>query len=291
MVGSSEKSAGASPKRFVASTSAPASPSSSTTLYSSKATAKCSAVSPSSSPASIATLCSISWDTMSVQPFDAAAWSGVAPRSSGAFRFPPSSTIAATCAASAARFRSTSITLGGQLSRNHVHTVLAGEAVDSTLNGLYIEDGSQHVDNHTLIEHAKPHCQSHEFYKGILGGKSSGVFRGKIHVHQAAQKTDAYQTNRNLILGSDDAMAVSLPRLEIAADDVKCSHGSTTGQVDEVEMFYLMSRGIPRAEAEKLVVFGFFGEVTSRIPLQGVRQKLDRAIEDKIGLGFGEAMS
>ena len=121
--------------------------------------------------------------------------------------------------------------------------------------------------------------------------ESLAVFSGLIRVEPGAQKTDAYQTNRNLILGTDEAMAVSLPNLEIMADDVKCSHGSTTGQVDDVELFYLMSRGIPRHEAEKLVVFGFFGEVTSRIPLRGLKEKLDKAIEAKIGLGFEERVA
>src|ERR671933_184923 len=153
---------------------------------------------------------------------------------------------------------------------------------------LDVADSSQVLDHHTLQDHIAPNAHSDLLYKGALRDESLAVFSGLIRVEPGAQKTDAYQTNRNLILGTDEAMAVSLPNLEIMADDVKCSHGSTTGQVDDVELFYLMSRGIPRAEAEKLVVFGFFGEVTSRIPLQGLKEKLDRAIEGKIGLGFEE---
>ena len=168
---------------------------------------------------------------------------------------------------------------------------LADTGSESEMLGLYFADKDQVLDHHTLQDHLAADAFSDLLYKGAMRDDSLGVFSGLIRVEPGAQKTDAYQTNRNLILGSDDAMAVSLPRLEISADDVKCSHGSTTGQVDEVEMFYLMSRGIPRAEAEKLVVFGFFGEVTSRIPLTGVREKLDRAIEAKIGLGFGEQVA
>jgi Fe-S cluster assembly protein SufD len=190
-----------------------------------------------------------------------------------------------------ASIKSLVVSLGSQLSRTNVDAGLAESGSESEMLGLYFADNDQVLDHHTLQDHLAPNAYSDLLYKGAMRDDSLGVFSGLIRVEPGAQKTDAYQTNRNLILGSDDAMAVSLPRLEIAADDVKCSHGSTTGQVDEVEMFYLMSRGIPRAEAEKLVVFGFFGEVTSRIPLQGVRQKLDRAIEDKIGLGFGEQTS
>ena len=190
-----------------------------------------------------------------------------------------------------ASIRSLVVSLGSQLARNNVDAGLANTGSESEMLGLYFADNDQVLDHHTLQDHLASDAFSDLLYKGAMRDDSLGVFSGLIRVEPGAQKTDAYQTNRNLILGSDDAMAVSLPRLEISADDVKCSHGSTTGQVDEVEMFYLMSRGIPRAEAEKLVVFGFFGEVTSRIPLKGVRDKLDKAIEDKIGLGFGEQVA
>lgn len=180
------------------------------------------------------------------------------------------------------------VALGGELSRTNVEAGLAASGSDSEMLGMYFADEDQLLDHHTLQDHMAPDAHSDLLYKGALRDESFAVFSGLIRVEPGAQKTDAYQTNRNLILGTDDAMAVSLPRLEIQADDVKCSHGSTTGQVDEVELFYLMSRGISRQEAEKLVVFGFFGEVTSRIPLAGVKEKLDRAIEAKIGLGGRE---
>lgn len=183
------------------------------------------------------------------------------------------------------------VSLGSQLSRTNVEAGLTAPGGDSEMLGLYFADESQVLDHHTLQDHISPNAHSDLLYKGALRDESLAVFSGLIRVEPGAQKTDAYQTNRNLILGTDDAFAVSLPNLEIMADDVKCSHGSTTGQVDEVELFYLMSRGIPRKEAEKLVVFGFFGEVTSRIPLKGLKEKLDRAIEGKIGLGFEERVA
>jgi Fe-S cluster assembly protein SufD len=183
------------------------------------------------------------------------------------------------------------VALGSQLSRTNVEAGLTAPGSDSEMLGLYFADSNQVLDHHTLQDHISPNSHSDLLYKGALRDESLAVFSGLIRVEPGAQKTDAYQTNRNLILGTDDAFAVSLPRLEIQADDVKCSHGSTTGQVDEVELFYLMSRGIPRREAEKLVVFGFFGEVTSKIPLKGLKEKLDRAIEGKIGLGFEERVA
>ncbi len=183
------------------------------------------------------------------------------------------------------------VSLGSQLSRTNVEAGLVAAGSDSEMLGLYFADSSQVLDHHTLQDHISPNAHSDLLYKGALRDESLAVFSGLIRVEPGAQKTDAYQTNRNLILGTDEAMAVSLPNLEIMADDVKCSHGSTTGQVDEVELFYLMSRGIPRKEAEKLVVFGFFGEVTSRIPFKGLKEKLDRAIEGKIGLGFEERVA
>src|ERR671916_66762 len=180
------------------------------------------------------------------------------------------------------------VSLGSQLSRTNVEAGLTAAGGDSEMLGLYFADSNQVIDHHTLQDHISPNAHSDLLYKGALRDESLTIFSGLIRVEPGAQKTDAYQTNRNIILGTDDAFAVSLPNLEIMADDVKCSHGSTTGQVDDVELFYLMSRGIRRAEAEKLVVFGFFGEVTSRIPLKGLKEKLDRAIEGKIGLGFEE---
>jgi Fe-S cluster assembly protein SufD len=183
------------------------------------------------------------------------------------------------------------VSLGSQLSRTNVEAGLTASGGDSEMLGLYFADTEQLLDHHTLQDHIAPNAHSDLLYKGALRDESLTVFSGLIRVEPGAQKTDAYQTNRNIILGTDDAMAVSLPNLEIMADDVRCSHGSTTGQVDESDLFYLMSRGIPRREAEKLVVYGFFGEVTSRIPLRGLKEKLDRAIEGKIGLGFEERVA
>jgi Fe-S cluster assembly protein SufD len=178
------------------------------------------------------------------------------------------------------------VSFGAQLSRTNVEAGLTADGGDSEMLGLYFADQNQVLDHHTLQDHLAPNAHSDLVYKGALRDESITVFSGLIRVEPGAQKTDAYQTNRNIILGTDDAFAVSLPNLEIMADDVKCSHGSTTGQVDETELFYLMSRGIPRHEAERLVVFGFFGEVTSRVPLLGLKEKLDRVIEGKIGMGF-----
>jgi Fe-S cluster assembly protein SufD len=190
-----------------------------------------------------------------------------------------------------ATIKSLVVSFGSQLSRTNVEAGLTAPGSDSEMLGLYFADQNQVLDHHTLQDHIAPNAHSDLLYKGALRDESIAVFSGLIRVEPGAQKTDAYQTNRNLILGTDDAFAVSLPNLEIMADDVKCSHGSTTGQVDESDLFYLMSRGIPRREAEKLVVFGFFGEITSRIPLRGLKEKLDRAIEGKIGLGFEERVA
>ncbi len=187
-----------------------------------------------------------------------------------------------------ATIKSLVVSFGSQLSRTNVEAGLTAPGSDSEMLGIYFADQNQVLDHHTLQDHISPNAHSDLLYKGALRDESLAVFSGLIRVEPGAQKTDAYQTNRNLILGTDDAFAVSLPNLEIMADDVKCSHGSTTGQVDETDLFYLMSRGIPRREAEKLVVFGFFGEITSKIPLKGLKEKLDRAIEGKIGLGFEE---
>ncbi len=190
-----------------------------------------------------------------------------------------------------ATIKSLVVSFGSQLSRTNVEAGLTAPGSDSEMLGIYFADQNQVLDHHTLQDHISPNAHSDLLYKGALRDESLAVFSGLIRVEPGAQKTDAYQTNRNLILGTDDAFAVSLPNLEIMADDVKCSHGSTTGQVDETDLFYLMSRGIPRREAEKLVVFGFFGEVTSKIPLKGLKEKLDRAIEGKIGLGFEERVA
>jgi Fe-S cluster assembly protein SufD len=171
-------------------------------------------------------------------------------------------------------FASNSIALGGGLVRNDVNAVLDAEGGECTLNGLYLATDRQLIDNHTRIDHAKPHCASHELYKGILDGKARGVFNGKIYVHQDAQKTDAKQTNKTLLL-SEDAVINTKPQLEIYADDVKCTHGATIGQLAEEAIFYLRSRGIGRAEARSLLTYAFANDIISRIKVEPIRARLE----------------
>jgi Fe-S cluster assembly protein SufD len=173
------------------------------------------------------------------------------------------------------------VNLGASVSRVDLNARLLGPGANSDMLGLYFGDADQHFDHNTSQDHVAPHAHSDLLYKGALDDKSRAVFRGIIRVHKNAQQTDAYQTNRNMLL-SDDARADSLPNLEIEADDVKCSHGATVGQLDEESLFYLMSRGLPRSRAERLVVLGFLGEVLSRLPLGGVVEKVTRAIEAKL---------
>ncbi len=161
-------------------------------------------------------------------------------------------------------------TLGGRLVRNDITAVLDGPGGHCTLNGLYVGGGRQHIDNHLRVEHARPHCDSREFFKGILDGHAHGVFSGRIVVHKDAQKTDAKQTNMNLLL-SADALVDTKPQLEIFADDVKCTHGATIGQVDDDAVFYLAARGIDLAAARAMLIFAFAGESLDRVkplPLQ-----------------------
>jgi Fe-S cluster assembly protein SufD len=170
-----------------------------------------------------------------------------------------------------------SVLLGGGLVRNNVHPVLAGEGAECLINGLFLGVGRQHLDNYMLVEHASPHCDSRQFYNGILDGRSHGVFHGRIIVHKDAQKTDAKQTNRNLLL-SDDAQIDTKPQLEIYADDVKCTHGATIGQMDESALFYLRSRGIDEASARKLLLLAFANECLDRMKEEGVRTYLQELI-------------
>jgi Fe-S cluster assembly protein SufD len=161
------------------------------------------------------------------------------------------------------------IGLGGKLVRNEVHVELAGEGCEATVNGLYLASGTQHMDNFTVIDHAKPHCASHELYKGILDGKAHG--------RQDAQKTDAKQTNQTLLL-SDDATINTKPQLEIFADDVRCTHGATVGQLDADAIFYLRSRGLGHAEARALLTFAFANDIVGRIKVAPVREQLEAAL-------------
>jgi Fe-S cluster assembly protein SufD len=169
------------------------------------------------------------------------------------------------------------IAFGSVLDREDVTTVLQGEGAESLLHGLYLISGEQHVDNHTVIDHAKPHCSSRELYKGILDGKSSGVFNGKIIVRKDAQKTDSKQSNKNLLL-SEDSVINTKPQLEIYADDVKCTHGATIGQIDQEAVFYLRSRGIGLEEARSLLTQAFASDVIDKIKFEPVRARLREAL-------------
>ena len=174
-------------------------------------------------------------------------------------------------------FASHSITLGGRWTRNEVNAVLGAEQCECTLNGLYFADGERLVDNHTRIDHAKPNCSSHELYKGILDGSGRGVFNGKIFVHKDAQKTDAKQTNKTLLL-SDDAVIDTKPQLEIYADDVKCTHGASIGQLDEEALYYLRSRGIDAKSARRLLTYAFANDIIERVKIESLRNELQLTI-------------
>ena len=172
-----------------------------------------------------------------------------------------------------------SVLLSGALVRNNVHPVLAGEGAECLINGLFMANGRQHMDNYMLVEHASPHCNSRQFYNGVLNGHSHGVFHGRIIVHKDAQKTDAKQTNRNLLL-SDDAQIDTKPQLEIYADDVKCTHGATIGQVEENALFYLRSRGLDEASAKHLLLLAFANECLDRMNSDQVRSHLERLVTE-----------
>jgi Fe-S cluster assembly protein SufD len=179
------------------------------------------------------------------------------------------------------------VVLGGALTRHDIGVVMNGENGLSVLNGLYVLGQHQHVDHHTTIDHAKPHCESHEYFNGILDDHSRGVFNGRIIVRPGAQRTDSKQTNNNLVL-SEEARADSQPQLEIYADDVKCTHGATLGPIDEKAMFYLTSRGIPSAEARSLLTYGFGAEIIDRMEIAPLQATLDRLIRRRL-LGAASA--
>lgn len=174
----------------------------------------------------------------------------------------------------AANFKTTVVTLGGKIVRNDINGVLNGEGTECTMNGLYVGRGEQHVDNHTRLDHAQPHCPSHELFKGIMADKSSAVFNGKIIVRQVAQKTDSKQSNMTLLL-SDGATINTKPQLEIFADDVRCTHGATIGRLDADSLFYLRSRGIPEKEARGLLIYAFASDVLDRIGVPVIRETLE----------------
>ena len=179
------------------------------------------------------------------------------------------------------------VVFGAALSRHDIVTRLGGPNGHCTINGLYILDGAQHADHHTTIDHAEPHCESHEYMNGVLDGRSRGVFNGRIIVRPGAQRTDSKQTNNNLVL-SEHARADSQPQLEIYADDVKCTHGATLGPIDPRAMFYLTSRGISAAEARSLLTYGFGAEIIDRMEIAPLQAQLDRLIRQRV-LGSGRS--
>jgi Fe-S cluster assembly protein SufD len=178
-------------------------------------------------------------------------------------------------------FISHSFATGSKLSRNNITTALNGEGIECVLNGLYLTKDDQLADHHMVVEHLKPNCQSHEYFNGILDDRSKGVFHGRILVQQEAQKTDAKQTNKNLLL-SDNATIDTKPQLEIYADDVKCTHGATIGQLNEESIFYLRARGMDLPTARRMLIHAFAGEIIDRIKCEMVREELDKVIWDRL---------
>ncbi|HMF56584.1 MAG TPA: Fe-S cluster assembly protein SufD [Pyrinomonadaceae bacterium] len=178
-------------------------------------------------------------------------------------------------------YNSTAITLGAKLSRHDITVNFKREGAECWIDGLYIVEDGQHADTHSVIDHQLPHCTSRQLYKGILDGKSRAVFNGKVFVRHGAQGTDAIQTNRNLML-SDDARVDTKPQLEIFADDVKCAHGATVGQLDEEELFYLTSRGLHPDLARNLLTYGFAEEVIDKIKVDSIKAQLDEAVLNRL---------
>lgn len=180
------------------------------------------------------------------------------------------------------RWTSHSISSGGRIARNQIETTLAGEGALAVLNGLYMGRGDQLVDHHTVVDHAKPNCESHEYYHGILDDRAHAVFNGKIFVREDAQKTNAKQNNRNLLL-SDEAVVDTKPQLEIFADDVKCTHGATIGQMNDEQLFYLRARGIGLEAARQMLVRAFAATVIERIQIDAIRTELDQTLLGRFG--------
>ncbi|GAB3492117.1 Fe-S cluster assembly protein SufD [Spirosoma knui] len=178
-------------------------------------------------------------------------------------------------------FYSATVTLNGNFVRNNLNIVLGGQYAEAFMYGLYMPNGRQHVDNHTLVDHAMPNSYSNELYKGILDDNSTGVFNGKIYVRPDAQKTNAYQSCKNVVLSPGASMNTK-PQLEIFADDVKCSHGTTTGQLNDEALFYMRSRGIPKADAQTLLLYAFSQDVLSQIKIQSIREYLERVVTQKL---------
>ena len=182
-------------------------------------------------------------------------------------------------------YNTTTINFGAALSRHDIRVQMDHDGAECSVDGLYMVDGNQHTDTHSVIDHRQPHCTSHQLYKGILDGRSRAVFNGKVFVRHGAQKTDARQTNKNLLL-STDARVDTKPQLEIFADDVKCTHGAAVGQIDEDEKFYLESRGINPALARNMLTYGFAEEVIERIKIESIRRELDEAVLHRLRSSF-----
>jgi Fe-S cluster assembly protein SufD len=185
----------------------------------------------------------------------------------------------------AAHYDLTTITLGAQLSRHNVEVSLGSEGAECWVDGLYLVGTGQHTDTHSLIDHRVPRCTSHQNYKGILDGRSRAVFNGRVYVHPDAQQTDAFQSNKNLLL-SNEARVDTKPQLEIFADDVKCAHGATVGQLEEEELFYLVSRGLRPALARNLLTYGFAEEIVEKIKIGSIKRQLDEAILNRLHAEF-----
>jgi Fe-S cluster assembly protein SufD len=173
------------------------------------------------------------------------------------------------------------ISLEGGMIRNNLNVVMESERCEAHLYGLYFQHGKTHIDNHTIVDNRKPGCFSNELYKGVLAGESTGVFNGKIFVRQEAQKTNAYQSNKNILL-SGKASVNSKPQLEIFADDVKCSHGCTVGQLDDEAFFYLESRGIPKTKARALLVGAFASDIIEHIRISPIREWVEKLLAKRL---------
>jgi len=184
--------------------------------------------------------------------------------------------------ASNSNFTINTATFNGALVRNNLTIEVDGNNCETNLNGLYLGQNKDHIDNHTIVDHKKPYCNSNEVYKGILDDDSVGVFNGKVFVRQDAQITNAFQQNNNILL-SDDAIANSKPELEIYADDVKCSHGSTIGQIDDEAIFYLQSRGLSRKSAINLMINAFAKDALAKISIEALSSYIDNKIENRFG--------
>jgi Fe-S cluster assembly protein SufD len=180
-----------------------------------------------------------------------------------------------------ATYNSTNINLGGKLSRHDIELKFTAEGAEAWVDGLYMLNGTQHHDTHSIIDHTVPNCTSHQNYKGVLNDSARAVFNGKVFVRENAHGTDAQQQNKNLLL-SNEARVDTKPQLEIFNDDVKCSHGATVGQLEEEELFYLLTRGLPESLARNLLTYGFAEEVISKIGIEGIRSELDSAVLNRL---------